>query len=136
MIKNHECLFKNTNMKDVTNININKVDSTDISNDTTCVENYKGVLQYKCDNINRSIILTTFLKNELTQLFGKHNTSFKGEFLYSVWIVEFDNEIFHIYTAKNKGTQFSIVGHLNDDKANVCIMFLEKMEKLLNNVRH
>jgi len=52
------------------------------------VENYADVLQYICANVHRSIALSTYLKEELTQIFGKHNARYRGEFFYYVWIVE------------------------------------------------
>ncbi len=79
--------------------------------------------------------LTTYLKTELTQIFGKHNTTFKGEFFYYVWIVKFDNEIFNIFTANDKGTQFSIVSKISENKSKVCIHFLRKMEELLDTAK-
>jgi len=100
-----------------------------------CVENYDGVLQYICENVDRTLKLTTFLKKELTQIFGKHNIRFKGEFFYYVWIVEFENEIFQIFTANRKGTQFTIIGNNYEiDKSKVCINFLKKMEELLTEI--
>jgi len=114
------------------NKNINKVDSDYIDKNSVAVENYGGVLHFICANIDRSIKLTTYLKDELTKIFGKHNTRFRGEFFYYVWIVEFEGEIFQIFTANGKGTSFSIVGKHNDNKSKVCIDFLTKMEELLN----
>lgn len=113
---------------------MNKVNTNQINKDSVSVENYDGVLQFICNNIERSIVLTTYLKKELTQIFGKHNTIFKGEFFYYVWIIEFEGEIFQIFTAKGKGTQFSIVGKYGDDKSMVCMGFLGKMEELLINL--
>ena len=131
----NESFFKrNKNNEDLTNKNIVKVDNNDIDENSVAVENYKGVLQFICDDVKRSIKLTTYLKEELTQIFGKHNTRFKGEFFYYVWIVEFEGEIFQIFTANGKGTQFSIVRKYGDDKSKVCINFLRKMEELLDGV--
>jgi hypothetical protein len=111
--------------------NISKLDISLVDRDSTPVENYKGVLQYICSDVNRSIKLTKYLKNELTQIFGKHNSRFRGEFLYYVWIVEFDGEVFQIFTNSNKGTGFSIIGD-GQEKSSVCIDFLKKMEELLD----
>lgn len=129
-----DSLKQNKKYEDLTNKNVNKVDSCNINDSSIPVENYNGVLQFICDNIIRSVKLTTFLKKELTELFGKHNTRFKSEFYYYVWIVEFDGEIFEIFTAKGKGTQFSIVAEYGDDKSEICINFLRKMEQLLDDI--
>jgi hypothetical protein len=70
MIKNFTDFFKrNKNQEDLTNKNIVKVDSNDINKNSVAVENYKGVLQFICDDVKRSIKLTTYLKEELTQIF-------------------------------------------------------------------
>lgn len=111
---------------------INKVDSDYIDENAIPVENYKGVLQFICSNIDRSLKLATYLKDKLTKIFGKHNTRYRGEFFYYVWIVEFEGEIFQIFTANGKGTIFSIVGKRSDNKSRVCINFLTKMEELLD----
>ena len=121
---------------DLTNKNIVKIDSKKISRETVAVENFDGVLHYICANFKRSIALTTYLKKELTQLFGKHNTTFRGEFFFYVWIVEFDGEIFNIFTANGKGTCFVIAAKYEDDKSKVCINFLRKMEELLDSVHN
>lgn len=97
----------------------------------TPVENYNGVLQFICADVHRSITLSTYLKNELTEIFGKHNKCERNEFLNYVWLVESDGETFKIYTAKNKGTSFLIEAKYDEDKANACIKFLTKMETLL-----
>jgi len=120
--------------EDLTEKSINKLNSNNIDKNAIPVENYESVLQFICDSIEKSIRLTKYLKEELTQIFGKHNTRFKGEFFYYVWIVEFDGEIFQIFTANGKGTQFAIVGKYEDDKSKVCINFLRKMEEILSSV--
>ena len=47
--------------------NVNKVDSEEFSS-SILVENFKGVLQYICDDFERSILLSKYLKNELTEI--------------------------------------------------------------------
>lgn len=112
-----------------------KTDIKSMNDDATRVENFPVVLLYICDDIDRSIKLTTFLKKPLTQLFGKHNTTFRGEFFYYVWIVEFEGNIFEICTSNHKGTQFQIVEKQDEDKSKVIIRFLRKMEELLDSVK-
>lgn len=119
---------------DLTNMNIIKVDN-DIINTSQSVENYKNVLQFICDDVDRSINLTKYVKDELTQLFGKNNTRFKGEYFYYVWIVEFEGEIFQIFTDKSKGTQYCIVANYEDDKSKVCINFLRKIEEMFDSLK-
>lgn len=119
---------------DLSNMNIIKVDN-DIINTSQSVENYKNVLQFICDDVDRSINLTKYVKDELTQLFGKNNTRFKGEYFYYVWIVEFEGEIFQIFTDKSKGTQYCIVANYEDDKSKVCINFLRKIEEMFDSLK-
>lgn len=113
---------------------IQKATDSKISGDTIRIENYREVLDYICSDIKRSIKLSTYLKDELTKLFGKHNTRFKGEFYYYVWIVLFEGEKFEIYTANGKGTQFEINAKFDDKKSKECINFLRKMEELLDSI--
>jgi hypothetical protein len=73
MIKKFTDFFKrNKNHEDLTNKNIVKVDNNYIDRNSVAVENYEGVLQFICDDVKKSIKLTTYLKEELTQIFGKH----------------------------------------------------------------
>ena len=115
----------------IRNKNIIKITTKEIPRGGNAVENYDGVLLYICANKERSIQLTTYLKEKLTQMFGKHNATFRGEFFFYVWVVEFEGETFNIYTASRKGTQFSIFAKYEENKSKVCIKFLKKMEELL-----
>jgi len=124
---------KDEMVDDLSDKNIIKIDSDTMNKSSIPVENFRGVLNYICTDVERSIKLTTFMKKEMTQIFGKHNTTFKGEFFYYVWIVEFEGEIFNIATANGKGTQFSVVVRgIDDDKSKLCINFLRKIEELLD----
>lgn len=100
-------------------------------NGLQCVENFPGVLSYICDSIKRSMLLTKFMRVELTELFGKHNRVYSGEFYYYIWDFSFGNDKFSIATAKDKGTQFSIMSELEEAKGEECIEFLKHIEKLL-----
>jgi hypothetical protein len=88
-------------------------------------------LGYICDDFNRSIKLSKKLKEELTTIFGKQNTTLRLEFFNYIWIVEYNGNIFNIFTS-NKGTSFEIVANYGDDKAKVCLEFLKEMEKLID----
>jgi hypothetical protein len=115
--------------------NIVKAKSKKINTGFIPVENFKGILGYICDSLKRSIRLSKCLKEELTEIFGEHNTRFRGEFFYYVWIVEFEGETFSIFTASGKGTQFSILAKYEEDKSGVCEKFLKEMEMLLKNLK-
>jgi len=53
---------------DLSNKTITKVDTKEIDETCTSVENYADVLQYICANVHRSIALSTYLKEELNFL--------------------------------------------------------------------
>jgi hypothetical protein len=97
------------------------------------IEYFDDVLSYMCYDVHRNILLTSYMKKSLTELFGKHNTRLKtSEYYYYVWIFDFDGDIFHIFTDPKKGASISIVGELDDKKTKVIINFLRKLEELFN----
>ena len=96
------------------------------------VENYNKVLNFICDDIHKSIRLTSYLKDVLTKLFGKYNQTYKGEFFYYIWVLKFGDDVFQICTAKDKGTSINILGKLTDNKTNICIEFLTKFDEIIN----
>lgn len=94
------------------------------------VENYRRVLDYLVGDIKRNFRLSRKLKDEFTKIFGKHNTIYRGEFLNYVWIIQFQGEIFEIFTS-NRGTTFEIVDNYSDGKIDLCIDFLKKIDDLI-----
>lgn len=98
---------------------------------TTPVENFSDVLSFICKDTKRSIRLTSYMKNNLTELFGKHNQRFKGNHYYYVWVLEFNGEVFHLYTHKDRGTDIEIIAQFGKSKTNECIAFLTELDKLL-----
>ena len=106
-----------------------KLDTTKVQHSTP-IENYRRVLSYLVGNIKRSIRLTKKLNDELTILFGKHNTTFRGEFFHRIWIVEFKGETFNIYSS-NRGTSIEIVANYDDDKSFICIEFIKTLEEMI-----
>lgn len=98
------------------------------------VENYDKILNFICSDINKSIRLTSELKDVLTKLFGKHNQTYKGEFYYYIWFLKFGDDVFQICTAKIKGTSINIIGNLTDNKTNICIEFLTKFDEMIKNI--
>jgi len=115
---------------------IKKINTKTIPDNITMVENFENVLSYICEDFERSVTLTKFLKEELTSLFGKHNTTYRGEFFYYVWALEFNNETFYIFTANRKGTGISIVVDkpIDEDrksKSIICMSFLKVLEELI-----
>lgn len=114
---------------------MDKINSdNDLYKNSIPVENYPDVLNWICKDFKRSIRLTKTLIYELNQLFGKQNTTVRGEFYYRIWYVKYQNEIFCISTAKNKGTSFSIVSNNGDNKSDISIKFLNEIDKLIQNI--
>lgn len=120
----------NVEIKNQMEQKITRSHSGSLDEHTTAVEDYPGVLGFVCEDVHKSIRLTTYIKDEMTELFGAHNTRFRGEFFYYVWFLDFCGEIFHVFTAKGKGTQFCIQADRDQDKSNVCIRFLGEMDDL------
>ena len=139
-MKNFKNFFKKE--EDLSNKTIVKLDTKELL-DSIPVENYRNVLNYMVENVKRSILLTKKSKEEFTTIFGKHNITYRGEFLNYIWIVQFENEVFQIYTS-NRGTQFEIVtnnknvffSNKEENKSEICISFLKKIEELLNNIEN
>jgi len=128
-------MFKNPKIKkpivdtEIIKSTINKINLNSIR-----IENFRDVLFYICDDVQRSLVLSGYLKKELTRIFGKHNTRYKGEFYYYIWILEFEGYVFEVYTAPVKGSSISILNTENKDLAITCIRFLSKLEDLLKDV--
>jgi len=53
---------------------------TNTTKSSVSIENNRKVLSYICDNIDRSIRLTSKLKDEFTQIFGVHNKTLDVNF--------------------------------------------------------
>ena len=118
--------------EDISQKEIIKIDTKNRYPNLKSIENFDDVIFYMCDDVDRSILLTSYMKESLTELFGKHNTRFKSyEFFYYVWIFDFDGDIFYIFTAPKKGTCINIVANRGDDKTKNIINFLRKLEELL-----
>ena len=131
IIKKVKDFFKKDTPKDMSNKHITKMDNNSVNDQAMPVENFSGVLEYITADIHRIIRLTSYLKNELTDIFGKHNARYRGEFFYYVWNLEFDGDTFCIFTANGKGTTFNIHANREENKSEKCINFLRKMDELL-----
>lgn len=119
-----------------TNYDINNLGditvSEEYSENAKSVETFKDVLGFICEDIHKSIRLTSSMKKELTEEFGKHIKTFRGEFFYYIWSFNFEGENFIIYTAKGKGSSFYINNcEYTDDKSEVIIRFLTKFDEIL-----
>jgi len=109
---------------------ITKLEGKAILANTTPVENFSDVLAFICKDTQRSIRLTSYMRDGLTELFGKHNQRFKGNHYYYVWVLEFNGNVFHLYTHKDRGTDIEII-HEHENKTEICLSFLTELDKLL-----
>lgn len=110
---------------------ITKTNIDDIDKNIIGIESFSNVLNHICKTKKRSIILTKFMKDELNELFGKYNTRYKTiEFHYYVWIFSYNDDLFYVFTDKNKGTCFNIKANYDDKKSKSIISFLMKLEEM------
>lgn len=132
-IKKFNQIEKDTPISD----EIVKLDTNKLSTlNSIPVENSRKVLSYICANIKRSISLSRQLTEELTEIFGKHNTTFRGEFFHKIWILKYKNHIFEVFSSK-RGTTFQIVKEsegttLTPEEEDISIEFLQKIGTLIN----
>lgn len=104
------------------------------------IRNYSNVLKYICDDMYREHKLKSYLKKQLTKIFGKHDSKYDCEYFYYVWTLQFDNEIFQIFTNKSQGSYITIFANIENvneenNKSKTCIAFLKKLEMLLDSVK-
>lgn len=64
---------------------------------------------------------------------------FTPEYLTKVWIIEYNDISYNIFTTKNKGTSIEIVGYDYEDinsgvKEKEIIEFIEQLYKSINNI--
>lgn len=103
------------------------------------ISNMSKVLKFKrCADIHRSLRLTSFMKTGLTTLFGKHISTYKGEFFFYIWRLEFEGRIYRLYTANNYGTTISVEAEIPEqdslELAKNCIRFLTKLDSELKQI--
>lgn len=106
------------------------------------VTNNSDILKWLVDcqtnsYLNKQKNLSQNLVDELTSIFGSSNKTLRLEFMMKVWILQYKDLTFNIFTAKGKGTYIEIVGYSYDDinkkiKQNDIIKFLEELHSLIN----
>ena len=125
-------LFKSKKEETFEDAPLVKSDVYNKENSDCAVENFEGVLNYICSDVKRSIRLTSTMKDELKEIFGKQLTTvFNGEFKFWLWVFNFEGEVFRVYTANVKGTCISIEANYGEDKGKVCRHFLHMLDKKL-----
>src|ERR1035437_3516129 len=112
--------FKNFKM----NENIEKVEngfrSVLFNRSSVPVQNSREILRWICDNQTKSYQnkeknLSQNLISELTELFGNPNKTLRLEFMTKLWILKYNDIIFNVFTARNKGTSIEVCGYSHDD---------------------
>lgn len=108
------------------------------------VTNNRNVLNWIVDcqtnsNLNGQKSLSDNLLKELEDLFGSPNKSFRFEFKTKVWVLEYDDNHFNIFTSKGKGTSIEICGYNYDDinesiREKEIIEFIEELHRLVNSI--
>ena len=58
---------------------------------------------------DRHMLLLKDNRAKFTKIFGKRHGTFKSEFLFSIWAIEFRGRTYHVLTAKGKGTCYEIM---------------------------
>lgn len=81
--------------------------------------------------------LSKNLINELTDLFGDPNRSIRLEFMTKVWVLQYGDLVFNVFSAKTKGTSIEICGYDYEEvrigiKSVEIIRFLEDLHSLIN----
>lgn len=102
-----------------------------------------SILQWMVDNQVKSYEnskknLLQNLIDELTNIFGNPNKTLRLEFMTKLWILKFNDLIFNVFTAKNKGTSIELCNYSydeitnNNQLKNNIIEFLSELHKLIN----
>lgn len=124
---------------------INKVNTKIILEKSIPIENNPNILKWLVNlqtnsYKNKQKNLSQSLLNELSHLFGNCNKSLRLEFITKVWVLKYNNLIFNVFTAKNKGTSIEIIDYKHEEirtgtKVNEIIEFLEELHKLINELK-
>lgn len=117
----------------INNITLNN--SIPIVNNPNILEKIIYFQTYSYENNKKN--LSKNLIKEMERIFGNSNKSLRLEFLTKVWILKYDDIIFNLFTAKNKGTSIEIVGYNHEDirkgvKEKEIINFIEELYNLIN----
>jgi hypothetical protein len=132
-------------------ININNIESKYIDGivNTERLENYECFMQYynkiydDCRNLsfddsikkkqNELNCLYSVSIRELTELFGKEDFTYDGEYKYYIWTVEHNCCKALILSSKEKGTTIEILltdtGRTNGSVENLFLSYLELIKK-------
>ena len=129
-------------VSDIINENTITKSSDVIKDSSVPVTNNRNILKWICDNGSESYRegkknLMQNLIRELTTLFGSPNKLLTIEFKHRIWVLEYGDLKFNVYTAENKGTSIEICDYSYEDmhngvKEREIIEFLQKLYELIN----
>jgi len=103
--------------------------------------NNRKILNWMVDNItysykNNMTSLSCNMVDELTAIYGKQNKTVTYEYRTKIWVLQYGDLTFNIYTAKKRGTSIEICDFTYDDiiskRTDDIINFLETLHKLIN----
>lgn len=105
-----------------------------ISNNFVILEYINKIEMRSYENKEKSILQD--LREILLEIFGQPNKRMISEFLYNVYILEYKDLVFNVFTAKDYGTGIEVCLPLDvvrsGIKNDIIIEFLEKLHKLIN----
>ena len=118
-----------------------KLDRIIVRNSTPVINN-RDILQWMVDNQLESYRqgkknLAKNLLSELTNEFGPANEGLRLEFMTKVWVLEYKELIFNVFTAKGKGTSIEVCGMSDEEIRNgvnqeEIIEFLSELHSIIN----
>jgi len=128
----------NEDVADIYKINLPvRKNSVTIANNPTLL---KQLVDYDMEAYrNKEKGLSHNLIEELTYLFGGQNVTLRLESMTKLWILEYKDLIFNVYSAKGKGTSIEICGYTSEDirigkRQKDISEFLENLYALINNI--
>lgn len=81
--------------------------------------------------------LSSNLINELTAVFGKYTDTYTSEHRHRIWVLQYKDLVFNIYSSVNGGTSIEVCGMTYEqlrkgERVNDIIEFLHKLYSVLN----
>jgi len=125
-------------MNDIKNIN------AIISEYSVPVSNNGKILKWLCNNSlksykeNKKSLLSNISK-ELINLFGKQLKTIRQEYVMKLWVLQYKDLIFNVYSGKRKGTTIEICNYNYDDirlgkREDEILEFLNKLYEIINEI--
>jgi hypothetical protein len=120
---------------------MNKIITQEIQNSIPLQNNFE-ILSFMVDNfkdayVNNKKNLSSYLAEDLTRIFQKHNKILMLEKSTKVWVISYEDLTFNIFTAKGKGTNYEVIGEdykilQKKEIKEKCLTFLKELYKKIN----